>query len=201
MEQLGITLVKGMPYRDKPIEEWSNTYWFNGPVATTQAEADAYVHNLAAAEAQLLLGYVTYIRAYVFSDTSLPLHSAFLVEDTALTSISGAFSASGTTFPAGDQCGMIRWSTGRRNTKGRPVYLRKYLHAVPTEEDVIGTKDTVNSVWMSAAATFANNLATISSGHGTITARGHLADNVSSHKVDPYIRIRQLRKGVRRPPA
>jgi hypothetical protein len=199
--QLGITLVKKMSYRGNANEEWSNTYWFDGAPPGTRAEAVSFVNDLISREKTLILGTVTYVRAYVFTDNADHAHSAYVLDVTDIGTVVGTMTTGTGTYPAGDQAAWIRWKTGRVTSKGRPVYLRKYYHGVPTDEDSPSTVDNVSPSWATAAGTFATAMHSGALGYGKLVGRGHLADVISSHTVATYIGIRQLKKGRRRPPA
>jgi hypothetical protein len=198
--QLGITLVKKMTYRGDPNEEWSNTYWFDGTPPTTQTQAQSFVDDLASHEKTLVLGTVTYLKAYVFNDNAPTAHAAFVVPSFTSGPITGTMTTGTGTYPAGDQAAWIRWLTSRRTSKGRPIYLRKYYHGVPTDEDSPTTVDNVSPSWATAAGAFATLLQGGSLGYGKIVGRGHASDVITAHSIAPFIGIRQLKKGRKRPP-
>lgn len=198
--QLGITLVKKMTYRGNPNEEWSNTYWFDGTPPTTQTQAQSFVDDLASHEKALVLGTITYEKAYVFTDNAPTAHAAFVVPSMTGGPITGTMSTGTHTYPAGDQAAWIRWLTSRRTGKGRPIYLRKYYHGVPTEEDSPSTADATLAAWITAANTFAALLSGGTLGYGKIVGRGHTDDVITAHTAAPFIGIRQLKKGRKRPP-
>src|SRR5439155_24617012 len=103
------------------------------------------------------------------------------------------------THPAGDQALWIRRKTSRRTSKGKPIYLRKYFHGVPTAESSPTTSDNVGTTWGTAAGTFGTNLRTTGvGGFGTITGRG-VTDVILGDAHSSFITTRTLERRGRRP--
>jgi hypothetical protein len=198
--QLGITLVKKFTYRGDASEEWSNTYWFTGAPASTQTQAQSFVDDLASHEKTLYLGTVTVEKAYVFSDNAPGAVAAFVVPSLTGGPITGTMTTGTGTYPAGDQAAWIRWKTSRRTEKGRPIYLRKYFHGVPSDEDSPTTADNVSPSWATAANAFATLLEGGTLGYGKVCGRGHTDDVLIGHAISTFIGMRQLKKGRKRPP-
>jgi len=197
----GITLVKKFTYRGDANEEWSNTYWFDGTAPTTQSEADSMARALAAKEVTVFLGTSQIVRAYVYDDDSPTAVAAFTVDLTTGSGspYTGTMTTGTGTYPAGDQAAWVRWKTSRSTSKGKAIYLRKYFHAVPTDEDSPSTADNVSPSWATAAGTFATDLQSGSFwGFGAITGRGH-ADTITGHAVSTFITTRTLHRRGRRP--
>ena len=199
--QFGITIVKKMAYRGDPNEEWSNTYWFTGTPPGTQAEADSAAQALATEELPLYLATCEAVRAYIYNDNAPHTPAAFVSD---LTSGPGApylgTMLTGTgTYPAGDQAAWIRWATARRTSKGRLIYLRKYYHGVPTEEESPTTADQVVGSWLTPSLTFSAHLAGGTFwGFGQLTGKGHV-DTLGEARSSHFITTRTLERRGKRP--
>ena len=124
----GVTLVQTFTYRGN-AEEWSNTYHFVGDAPSDDTGWRDLVDSLAGKVAHGLTTQVTIIRAYCYEDTDddavfvydMLGESAQVVGQVAITSMHVA---------PGDVAAWIRWKTSRTNSKGHPIYLRKYYHSV-----------------------------------------------------------------------
>lgn len=199
--RVGVTTVKKMTYRGDPNEEWSNTYWFTGAVPADSTAWKALVDALIVQEKTLYLGTSTFIRAYGY-DSDLDSAVAVWSRDylAAGDSVVGTALTGTGTYPAGDQAAWVRWKTSRLNSKGKAIYLRKYYHGVPTDEDSAGTADNVAPGWATAASAFGAKLrdGTFISSR-TLTAR-KFADTLVGHNTSTYITTRTLKRRGKRPP-
>jgi hypothetical protein len=197
----GITIVKTFTYRGQ-AEEWSNTYWLEGTPPATQAEALAMARDLAEHEQPLYLGTVTVVRAYVYAGTELHRPADFVIDPLQHadnTAIVGTAVTGTGTYPAGDQAAWIRWKTSLRTEKGKPVYLRKYFHGVPTDEDSPATSDNVSPSWAAAATAFGNSLAAGPVGGGKIADRFRDGDPLLSNSHSTFMTVRTLKRRGKRP--
>lgn len=190
----GVVLYKTFAYRGE-TEEWGNTYHFVGDAPSTPADWRALVDDLVTLEAPLLLTTVTIERAICYEDTDDS--SVYSYDLSAFGGVvSGGYnvSTSGGVVQEGGTSYMARWDTGRRSSKGKAIYLRKYWHPAVS---VSGNPDTVISYVVSAVATFALDVMSVSghwpglAGPDGVAPVGHLAQT--------YTNYRDLRKGRRRP--
>ena len=89
---------------------------------------------------------------------------------------------------------MCRWDTGRRSSKGKPIYLRKYWH--PAMNDP-GSPDAVASALLSLTSSFASNVMSSSGDWPGLAGPDGVAP--TGHLGQAYTNYRDLRKGRRRP--
>lgn len=200
--RVGVTTVKRMSYRGDPNEEWSNTYWFTGSIPADSAAWKALVDALIVQEKTLYTGSSTFIRAYGY-DSDLDTAVAVWSRDylAAGDSVAGTALTTGGTYPAGDQAAWVRWKTSRLNSKGKAIYLRKYYHGVPTDEDSPLTADNVLGSWATAAQAFGAKMRDASFiSARTLTAR-KFADTLVGHNASTYITTRTLKRRGKRPPS
>lgn len=192
MAAAGITVVQTFTYRGAP-EEWSNKFHFQGSAPSDPAGwrslADAFI-----AEWKLALtDVVTIVRVLCYTDTDNPAVYTYDLASFAGT-VAGNIStgASADLLESGDVAGLIRWNTGRVSSRGKPVYLFKYLHGVMHAS---GARDAWRDT--GTAATFANNIRS-SSG-----AWPGLADKTGTEPVgylaETYLTTRTLKRRGRRP--
>lgn len=123
----GLTLVKRFSYRGNPEEEWSNTYWFFQAAPNDATEWAALYNELWGIEKQVIPSNSALVQVYGYNDRTYKSHAVF--DDTLPTPSPGSFPppADGIDF-AGDQAAMVGWKTDHKNSRGKWVYLRKYLH-------------------------------------------------------------------------
>lgn len=195
---LGITLVKRFTYRDDPLEEWSNTYHFDGAIpADDGAWKDAF--DALAAEESLCFGPTSkIIRAYGYDSDDDHAHA---VADYDYENGSGVIpgqivTPSGSARFAGDQAGIVWAKTNRKNSRGKWVYLRKYLHdGFTTTADV----DKVHPNQLGYYVTFANHLALGTIGDlGIWRSRTH-NDGILDFAGSEWVTTRTLHRRGKRP--
>lgn len=122
-----IVILKTFGYRGVP-EEWGNVYHFSGTTPGTSAEWKTLADAIWAEERKFLPADVKINRALGYAagnEISVFQVNYFDPPNT----ITGGLLSTGTQ-PPGDAAVWIRWATGERNIKGRPIYLRKYFHGV-----------------------------------------------------------------------
>lgn len=145
----GLVIIVSFPYRAEAHEEWSQRYHLDDDFASFadfQSTADA----LVAAWRPLVTNRVQVERVNGYHDTDDPAAYINLYG----ASFPGTLSA-GTSTPApGDDAVWVRWATGKTNSRGRQIYLRKYFHDARMPSG--GTADPVYATQMTAITTFAN---------------------------------------------
>jgi hypothetical protein len=197
---VGVTLVKQMTYRGDTSEEWSNQYWFTGSVPADSTAWKALYDALIVQEKTMYLGTCKVVRAYGYdsdADDAAAVNSYDYLA--AVATVSGTASTGSGTYPAGDQAAWVRWKTSRLNTKGKPIFLRKYFHGVPTEEDSPSTADTVEAGWRTSALAFGAKLRDGSFLDArTLRSRQH-AETLTAHSASSYITTRSLKRRGKRP--
>jgi hypothetical protein len=127
---LGITLVQQMLYRGDANEEWSNTYHFRDAPPSSDSAWLTAVTSLATQVKTVVPTTGHIVRAYGYDSDDDHAHAVYSKDWLAEAApIAGTYSTFGTDFPlAGDQAYFIWWRTDRRNSRGKYIYLRKYLH-------------------------------------------------------------------------
>jgi hypothetical protein len=121
-----IVLIKRFTYRGNP-EEYSNQYHFTETPPASPAGWKTLVDALAAQEKTLYVSDTKIVRAYCYEDAD---HDATTTVDyTALAAeIPGTYVQGTNILCPGDCATWIRWSTAKKSSKGKAVYLRKYFH-------------------------------------------------------------------------
>jgi hypothetical protein len=153
MSKPGITLVKRFTYRGSQ-EEWSNRYHFTETAPASDAAWKTLVDAVIAQEKTVYSSDVKVVRAYCFTDTDND--AVTIIDYTALgAEVPGTFASGGVPPAPGDDAMWIRWGTGTRTSKGKPIYLRKYFHNVFTTSATVG-----NDAIQTAQKTALTNLGT-----------------------------------------
>lgn len=145
-----VVSVKQFTYKGS-LEEWSNRYHFLGDPPDTVAGWIAIFDNIVSLERNMFDNGVTIVRTLGYESDVGP--AAF----TRTADFPGNHSAAGVVRAPGDCAFSIRYSTGRNDSRGHPVYLRNYYHAalfVPGAQDVVWAEQ------VAAANAFANRALT-----------------------------------------
>lgn len=129
MAEPGITSIKSMTYRGA-VEEWGNTYHFDGDPPANPADWLTLASYLALLEKAVLPSEQSIVRFYCYEDTDD--HSVLTIDaDTPFAPVTGTLTfSSPKAYAPGDAAMWIRWKTARVNSNGNPIYLRKYYHGV-----------------------------------------------------------------------
>jgi hypothetical protein len=194
--QVGITLIKKFNYRGVSTEEYSNQYWLTGSVPSTGTDWQTLIDDLIAEEKTVYASQVKVVQAYAY-DSDADGASAVYSYDTHSSPIDGTLSVGSATSCPGDCAVWVRWKTDRLNSKGKPIYLRKYFHVAwyqtASGADVVATNQ------RTALEAFATTLSDGSFTAGrTITARGH-SDTIDSIASSAYVTTRTLKRRGKRP--
>ena len=190
----GVVLYKTFTWRGE-TEEWGNTYHFVGDAPSSPADWRSLVDDLVTLEKTVLNNTVTIERAICYEDTD---HSSVYSYDLSAFSgtVAGTYNAvaEGALVQEGGTSYMCRWDTGRRSTKGKAIYLRKYWHPAISPA---GSPDTVDTDLMTQLGSFALNV--MSSSGDWPGLAGPDGEAPVGHLALPYTNYRDLRKGRRRP--
>lgn len=198
-EATAVTLIKEMTYRGQ-LEEWSNQYWLSGTPPQSDAGWKTLADQLIADEVACYLGSSKVIRAYGYNDNTPNADSVWTWDyKAAAATVAGTAVTSTGTYPAGDQAAWVRWGTSRF-ARGKRIYLRKYFHSVPTDEDSPSTQDNVAPGWATAATTFATKLRLGTAAHARTLRSQTSPETIVNQAVSTYITVRQLRRRGKRPP-
>lgn len=190
----GVIIVKRFTYRGQN-EEFANVYHFHGSAPTTDTAWLARITDVTDLEKNCYDSSVHIVRAYGYDDTD---HDAVYTHDyTALgTEIAGTLSTSGSARNPGDAAVWVRWRTGRTNSKGKAIYLRKYFHPAWSPA---GTPDTVTGSQVSALNALGSGLMS-----GSLTGGFQIADPAGNVPAGPatastYVTTRTLKRRGKRP--
>jgi hypothetical protein len=139
----GVTMIFKFQYRGNP-EEWSQQYHFTGDAPSDDAGWNDLITSLAGILQSAVTDRVTLVRAYGYDDTD---HDAVytVADPDDPFPLTGAYSTSTKDVAPGDAAAWIRWKTGRTNTHGKPVYLRKYFHSVVLAGEADDDQDSIES--------------------------------------------------------
>jgi hypothetical protein len=189
-----MTIVKRFTYRGNNSEEFSNTYHFLGPVPTTPAEWLALANGVYARELPIFGPTVFVVRA-IGHDSTEPGAVATFDHDytTPGPPPAGTFSGPGGYFGSGDQAACVQWLTDRKTSRGKPIYLRKYMHHPNINP---GTSDDLETTYLNALTTYASGYVGPSL-FGGLTNPEKTA-SVVSIKVLPHVTTRTLKKRGKR---
>lgn len=180
-----IVINKIFTYRGQP-EEWSNRYHFVGSTPSSLAGWKDLALAIWAQERTFLNTTTKFngFLGYVAGDETA---NAIMGPDDLTTAEKSAGVLSGSNVP-GDTAAWVRWATGTRNSKGRPIYLRKYFHGVGTTgtDAIVGTAAT-------AMAAYGTKMAdgTLPGGFKIAAPQGAIGTTV---KVPTYVTTRTLKR-------
>lgn len=130
MAAAGIILIKSFAYRGQD-EEWSNLYHFSG-AGSDPANWRDMTDALVTLEKTVYSNRVTILRALCYDNTDNDSVYTYDLADYAGV-VPGTLSPSLGDVAPGDVAGWVRWDTGTRSSRGKPIYLRKYFHDVMVE--------------------------------------------------------------------
>lgn len=190
----GITTIKRFNYRGDPNEEFSNTYHSAAAIPDDDTFRN-WVADIVNEEAKVLLTEVSIIRAYGYADTDKPSNFVWDFTVTPSDIVPGLFPATGATITPGDTAYWCRWDTGRKNSKGKAIYLRKYFHPGLIEP---GSNDLLHPTLKAALQTFADTLG--GTGPNGFTLAGPDGQQPPGpNEASTYITTRTLKRRGKRP--
>lgn len=145
-----ITIVKSFSYRGV-AEEWANTYHFSGDTPANAADWKTLADAIIAQEKTLQTSTTTFVKAYGYVAGNESSVWQINYADPPNTVVAGTLPGGGMPRAPGDAAFWVRWKTPDRNTKGRPIYLRKYFHGVMLD----GGGDSIYAAQKTAATAYA----------------------------------------------
>lgn len=192
----GLTLVKAFDYRGDPNEEFSNTYHFKGAVPSDDTGWMTLMGQAAAAEGHVLPAAVHYTRAYGYDSDDPAAHHVFSYT-WPTTSTTGDYPRDTLQeLPiAGDQAAMVWWKTARLNSRGKPIYLRKYLHGgfIPNTGG-----DQLSTPYHTALGIFVGLTTGMNAVHGGLRSRTH-DETIVESAASQWVTTRTLKRRGKRP--
>lgn len=189
-----IKVIKTFSYRDASGEEWGNEYMFTGATPGDGTEWRDLFDALVTAEKPCYDSSVHVVKGYGYDSPDPTVASVWSV--LLDTPVAGTCGSAGSAFIApGDTAGWLRWGLDRRNSKGGPVFLRKYFHGLPIKDN---DRDKPSGTWSGNADALGEKLVDGSFIDGrTITDR--LGTEVLGHASGPYLTTRTLKRRGKRP--
>lgn len=193
----GLTLVKAFPYRDNPSEEFSNTYHFKGPPPGDDASWLQLANDVISHENKIFDNEVRFVRAWGYNSDDLHAPHVFSHDFTlGGTPPTGVYPSATGNIMAGDQAALIEWRVQRKTAKGKPVFLRKYMHRGYTST---AENDQLDSSYRDQLILYAGTTG-IQAVHGGLRSR-LFDDNVAQAIASLYVTTRTLkRRGKRKRP-
>lgn len=191
-----IVIQKSMDYRGQP-EVWTNKYHFSGTTPGSAAAWKALADAIILQEQKHLPFKVSFVGALGYEAGNE--HSVYQVDYRVApnTVLRGSTNISANSDPqteAGDVAYWVRWRTPDRNSRGKPVYLRKYFHAA-----VIGNSaDAIFPTQKSRALDYANAMMD-GSLPGGVKICGPQGAVASAPTVSDWLTTRTLKRRGRRP--
>lgn len=189
-----VTLIQKFTYRDHP-EEWSNRYHITGDAPADAAALQAIAEAIWDLLAPALTPAVTLVRAYGYGADGDTSSSSVDWTVSPLTPPAGSFSF-GTINAPGDAAATVRWPTGRLNSRGKQIYLRKYFHGIRQDPSDV---DKLYGSELTAMQAFADGMVAELGSTGVFMA-GPDGETPASGHADPYITTRTLKRRGKRPP-
>lgn len=192
-EPVKLTVVKSFTYRTA-TEEYSNTYHLSGANPADPAAWQALFDAVVLVEKPCLPSSVHIVGGIGYAvDSNVATWSVTLG-----TPVAGTLTSTGGQWAPGDSAVWVRWDTGSRTSKGKPIFLRKYFHpGVGTTADL--------DVILPAQKTALTALgAAMYNGTSLPTARkivGPAGDDVIAHLACSYLTTRTLKRRGRRHPS
>jgi len=192
----GLITIKSFTYRGVAGEEFSSAYHFKGPPPADSASWSQLATDVWTCESKIYGPDVHLVRAYGYNDDAENAQHVWSNDYTA--------GGTGPGIPgsrllannmAGDQAACVWWRTARYNSRGKPIYLRKYIHA-----GVIVPPDGLNVTYDTELTNFAGSAAGtgIQSVHGGLRSRSH-DESVQAAGVIPWVTTRTLKRRGKRP--
>lgn len=192
----GLTTVKQFTYRGDPNEEFSNTYHFKNAPPVDSASWVTLMNQVLGAESKILPSTTHFVRVYGYDSDDPNAHHVF-AQELAAGSVSGVYAhdAQYEAEIAGDQAAMVWWKTSRLNARGKPIYLRKYIHSGYVTN---AAGDNLSSAYVTALSSFVNLTTGINAIHGGLRSRSH-DETIVSSLASPYVTTRTLKRRGKRP--
>lgn len=167
-------------------EEWSNRYHFSGSTPSSLAEWKTLALAIWAEERKFLNGNTTF-NGFLGYNAGDPTANAIMGPDDLTAGEKTVGIATGSAAP-GDVAAWVRWATGERGSKGRPIYLRKYFHGVP-----VSTTDNIATSSRTAMLAYGEKMkdGTLPGGFKVCGPQGAVAGLV---KVPTFVTTRTLKR-------
>jgi hypothetical protein len=189
---IGVSITKETTWRGKQ-EQFSNVYHFDTSVDTT---SDQVIDSVVSTERTIHSPNVKFVNAKAFGPTDGTKEQNVMLADRPLN-LTGTADTSGST--AQELAAVVQWDTGRKNTRGGRIFLRKYLHvgALAIGQDEASKGNTpMNAQQLTKFQTFGK---TVQNAVGVnaapiCDAKGRKLPLSTEPQVLPHLHTRQFRR-------
>jgi hypothetical protein len=191
---VGISITKEEQFRGRN-EEFSNVYHFDAAVGMQPANLANAVSQL---ERPVFNSTVQFKSWKAWGPTNQGKAANEMLDEGEFQNLSGG---AGLQQIYSELAAVVSWSTGRKNTRGQMIYLRKYLHVCGAEGTSAApglTDATIPTTQQTALITYGNAVKNVNVGASQQVA--HLVDKMGRRlpvgtdpKVLPHFHIRQFR--------
>jgi len=191
---VGISITKEEQFRGRN-EEFSNVYHFDTAVGMDPARL---ANSIAERERPIFNSTVQFKSWKAWGPTDQGEAANEMLGEGEFTNFNGG---AGMSQIYSELAAVVSWSTGRKNTRGQMIYLRKYLHVCGTEgsSSAPGLTDaTIPGTQQNALITYGNSVKNPLV--GAAQQEAHLVDKQGRRlplgtdpKVLPHFHIRQFR--------
>jgi hypothetical protein len=123
MARIGVSITKNTAFRNS-TQEFSNVYYYEMLALPDQAAAEAIIDNLTTLEKTFHGTNVTFIRGRVWSQVGTPAGNEMIAQK----NLSGTGARTVVTSFDKERAFLFRLRAGN-DSRGNPVYLRKWYHA------------------------------------------------------------------------
>jgi len=124
MPVVGVSIVKSTSFRGV-AQEFSNTYYYTTPLPVVSAVATSLIDHLVTLEKPMHAPSVSFVRGKCWSAGGTPGQNE-MISQKALSGVGTNSSGSNTNLDK-ERAVLVRFRAGN-DSKGRPVYLRKWWH-------------------------------------------------------------------------
>lgn len=185
-----ITIVKSFTYRNAP-EEYANTYHFAGDTPDDEAAWESLAVAIWNEERKMLNTSVSLSAGYGYEAGNESSVWQYDFADDPPANPAGVIVTADQA--PGDAAVWVRWKTPDRNSKGRPIYLRKYFHGFGTQDP-----DGVGSATAAAMLVYGEKMkdGTLPGGFTICGPQGAAAGAVGT---SAFVGFRQLKRTGKRP--
>ncbi len=190
-------IVKNFLYRGQ-TEEFATVYHLDGTEPADGSAWDTLLNTIMGCEKLVSSPAITFTDGYGYNagswetkPTTADRHHQWT------TSNVGTFSMTGREPLSGDTAYWVRWATGDTNTKGKPIYLRKYFH--PGLFDTGNSQDLVPTALRTALVTYADKFTDGTTLGGSLTICRPNGHHGSTAVAATYNTTRTLKRRGKRP--
>ncbi len=189
---VGVSVTKSTTWRGIE-EQYSNVYHFDAAVDTT---SDDLANSVVASERAAHAVNVTFKNVKVWGPTDGTKEQSVMLLQKDLT---GTGNAVRTYDTAKELTAVVQWDTGRKNSRGGRIFLRKYLHVGAlgeSGEDQAKGNAALAPATVTRLTTYANNVknAVGVSGAAISDKKGRKLPVGTPAQVLPHLHTRQFRR-------